>query len=315
MHQRARLTTAFQRAAKAAGELISIEDLERHFSSSNAANSALKFVCEESSCGVPVFAVITATAKPGRKSSPASYFRAGASQKHVCDKLVVATEHDGQTGGGTIPASPQRTTAPTKWVDPRTVSDTGSGGSGSGLVTTDDPDANGSGRGRQTSGNATSQGSSQRVEVFAKQWQAQTPYERQSTALLAPWNPGATYDSAFHAVPSWPPAGNVRDLRTVHDKIMLATVRAVVVYGTGYTIELLQLNTDGRALSLWIPDTCLAYGAAGKALRQQIVAASQSPAQLIGHTVFALGTFTDKRIKGAAVLSLTVEHPHLLWIA
>jgi hypothetical protein len=308
MHQQARLVAAFPAVAKAAGELISIEDLESFYSTSKAANAALKFVCENTSCAVPVFAVITTTSKQYRKSSPTSYFRAGASQKHKCEKLAEVTVHEGSTSGGAISASPHRTSAPIKWIDPRTASDGIGGGN---IEANGDPEGNGSGSGRQTNarGDGTSQGSSQRVEMFAKAWQAKTDYERKSTGLSAPWNQGGTFDSAFHTIRLWP---NVRDAPQC---IFVAIVRTVVVYGTGYTIELVHSSSDGLALSLWIPDSCLAYGTAGHALRQQIVAASKSSALIAGHEVFALGTFAEKRIKGSAILSLTVDHPQMMWIA
>jgi hypothetical protein len=307
MHQQARLASPFPALGKAAGDLTSIEDVERNYLDSKSANAALKFVCAEPKCAVPVFAVITAIAKKKRKTSPASYFRAGAKQKHQCEKLAVVTVHEGHTGSGAIPASPQRTQPPTKWIDPITASDASSGGAG--FVSSDDADATDSGRGRKTNGDGTSKGSSQRIEMFAKEWQTKTDPERKSTGLSAPWNPGGTYDSAFHTIHHWP---NVRD---APQSIFVATVRAVVVYGTGYTIELVQSSADRLALSLWIPDACLAYGTAGQALRQQIVAAAKSSALVAGHEVFALGTFAEKRIKGIAVLSLTVEHPHYMWLA
>ncbi len=307
MHQQARLASPFPALGKTAGELISIEDVERHYLDSQSANAVLKFICAELKCAVPVFSVITAIEERKRKSSPASYFRAGAKQKHLCDKLAVVTVHEGQTGSGAIPASPLRTQSPTKWIDPRAVSDTSSGGDV--FVSSDDPDATNSGRGRKTNGDGTSKGSSQRVEMFAKDWQTKTDSERKSTGLSAPWNRGGTYDSAFHTIRHWP---NVRD---APQRIFVATARAVVVYGTGYTIELMQNSSERLALSLWIPDACLAYGTAGQALRQQIVAASKSSALVTGHEVFALGSFVEKRIKGKAVLSLAVEHPHMMWLA
>ena len=173
----------------------------------------------------------------------------------------------------------------------------------------DDPDATDSGRSRRTNGDGTSKGSSQRVEMFAKEWQTKTDHERKSTVLSAPWNQGGTYDSAFHDIQHW------SNVRNAQQSIFVATMRVVVVYGTGYTIELVQTSSDRLPLSLWIPDACLSYGTAGQALRQQIVATSRSSALIAGHEVFALGIFVEKRIKGSAILSLTVEHPHLMWLA
>lgn len=72
MHQQARLASPFLAVGKVAGELISIEDVERHYLYSKSANAALKFVCGDFKCAVPVFAVITAIDKKKRKSSPAS---------------------------------------------------------------------------------------------------------------------------------------------------------------------------------------------------------------------------------------------------
>lgn len=308
MHQQSRLASTFPAIAKAAGVLVSIEEVEQHFANSKTANKALRFVCADSRCAVPVTAVITSTAKPQRKSSPASYFRSGRSNKHVCDKLPAAVaQQDGRTENGYLQASPQRSNSPTMWVDPRTVPETSSGDGP--LEPTDDPDSLISGRGRQTSGNGTSQGSSQRVERFAKVWQTKTDHERKSTRLAAQWNKGGTYDSAFHRIQHWP------DIRDMQEKIVVANVKVVLVYGTGYSIELTQRSADELPLSLWIPEACLGYGSAGRSLRQQIVAAFKSPPLSAGHEVFALGAFVETKVKGIAILSLTVAHPHMIWIA
>jgi hypothetical protein len=307
MHQQARLTTPFPVAGKNVGDLVGIEDVERCFTASSDANAALSFVCAESRCAVPVSAVITAVVKVGRKTSPSSYFRSGRTLKHLCGRLPVAPQHGNESDSGHLSANPTRSTSPTLWIDPRTVSqseeDNGAGSS--------DDEANSSDGGskRQSTGEGTSQGRSQRVEKFAKEWQAKTDFERKSTALSALWNPGGSYHSAFRLVEQ------LTDMVGSREMIMVGKVKSVEIYATGYAVELAQRSAKGCALHLWIPDQCLISHAAGHELRRQLVSAAKNRERIAGHEIFALGTFGKKTVAGVAIMSLTVPHPHMMWIA
>jgi hypothetical protein len=66
MHQQAILVTANVNLGSS-GSLVSIDDIEKHYSTTIAANATVKYNCADPKCGVPVIAVITKLTKQTRK--------------------------------------------------------------------------------------------------------------------------------------------------------------------------------------------------------------------------------------------------------
>lgn len=120
MHQQAILVTGNAKLGSA-GTSVGIDDIEKHYTTTSAANAGIAYKCADPKCGVPVIAVITKLTKAKRKNSPSSYFRANRSKPHVngCTRepsppVPTTPSH----GGPGSPASPNRTSAPAVWVNP-----------------------------------------------------------------------------------------------------------------------------------------------------------------------------------------------------
>ena len=82
MHQQAVLVTGNANLGSA-GTPVNIGDIEKHYTTTAAANAGIAYKCADPKCGVPVVAVITKLSKAKRKNSPSSYFRANKSKPHV----------------------------------------------------------------------------------------------------------------------------------------------------------------------------------------------------------------------------------------
>lgn len=302
MHQQATLVSANVKLGNA-GALVSIDDIEKHYATTAAANAAAKYKCADPKCGVSVIAVITKLTKQTRKNSPTSYFRASRKNPHVkgCSRAPVPTKVTTTTHGGTAgQASPNRTSAPTVWVDPLATAGSGVGGGGNATGTP----STGSRGTRGANGSGMSQGHSQMVETFAKKWVGMNAQTQRTTSLAAPWNPHGTYHSAFH-----PFAYNKAvDASTVGIKIYVGVVKQLINSPSGYIITLQEKNSGGEALEVLVPPAVFQYGAPGRALNSKL-------ARLIGSTnpvtVFALGIFS-KNPTGA--ISLSVAHPHCMHV-
>jgi hypothetical protein len=133
MHQQAILVTANAKLGSA-GTPVGIDDIEKHFATTTAANAGIAYKCADPKCGVPVIAVITKLTKATRKTSPSSYFRANGSKPHVngCTRepspsVPTKASHSGQVNT----ANPNRTNAPVVWVDPLSQAGSTSGVGGS----------------------------------------------------------------------------------------------------------------------------------------------------------------------------------------
>lgn len=302
MHQQSILVTANTNLGSA-GALVSIDDIEKHYTTTIAANAAAKYKCADPSCNVPVIAVITKLTKQTRRNSPTSYFRASRKKPHVkrCSRAPSPTATTTPTPSSTVgQASPNRTSAPTVWVDPLS---TAGGAIGGGSSTTGVPPS-GSHGARGASGSGTSQGHSQMVESFAKKWVSMNAQTQRATPLTAPWNSQCTYHSAFH-----PFAYNVTvDVSTVGSKIFAGVVQQVINNPSGYIITLLEKNSDGKVLEVLVPLAAFLFGGAGLALNSKLASlvGSTKPA-----TVFALGIFFRNQ---TGVLSLSIAHPHYIHI-
>lgn len=304
MHQQAILVTE-NGTLGSAGTLVNIDDIEKHYTTTAAANAGIAYKCANPKCGVPVIAVITKQTKAKRKSSPSSYFRANKSKRHVngCTRepapsILTTPSH----GGPSRPASPNRTDAPAVWVDP--LSQTGSAASG-GSGTATGMSSSGSGGTRGAGSSGTSQGHSQMVEMFAKKWLAMNAATQRSSPLTAPWNPQGSYYSAFHAFAYH----RAVDVLSTAQKIYVGMLKQVLETASGYTVLLSEVNSGGEMLEVDVPSSALQFGTPGAALdlRLQEFANTTKTTQ-----VFALGTFA--RIN-SGTLSLSVIHPHYVYIA
>lgn len=304
MHQQAILVTANAKLGSA-GTHVSIDDIERHFATTIAANAGIAYKCADPKCGVPVIAVITKLTKTTRKTSPSSYFRANASKPHVngCTREPSPSSPTTASHVGPVnPASPNRTNAPAVWVDPLFQAGGTSGGGGG--VSAPGTPASGSHSTRGTKGSGTSQGRSQMVESFAKQWLTMNAQIQRSTPLTAPWNLQGTYYSAFHPLAHYKTA----DFSSVGQKIHVGMLKQVVKTTSGYIVSLSEVNSAGEALEIFIPTSTLLFGTPGATLNSRL-------GGLVGTTkttpVFILGTFS--RIN-TGTFSLTVAHPHYIHI-
>lgn len=304
MHQQAILVTGNAKLGSA-GTSVGIDDIEKHYTTTSAANAGIAYKCADPKCGVPVIAVITKLTKAKRKNSPSSYFRANRSKPHVngCTRepsppVPTTPSH----GGPGSPASPNRTSAPAVWVDPLSQAGSTSGGGSIGSAT-GTPSSGPHGT-RGTSGSGTSQGRSQKVESFAKKWLAMNAQTQRSSPLAAPWNPHGSYYTAFHALAYH----RATDVSAIGQKIYVGMLKQVVKTASGYIVSLSEVNSAGEALEVVVPSSALLFGTSGAALSSRL-------GGLTGTTtttqVFALGTFS--RINSGA-FSLTVAHPHYIYI-
>lgn len=304
MHQQAILVTGNAKLGSA-GVPVGIDDIEKHYTTTTAANAGIAYKCADPKCGVPVIAVITKLSKATRKTSPSSYFRANRSNPHVngCTRepsppASTAPSH----GGSGSPASPNRTNAPAVWVDPLSqAGSTSRGGSSGSAAGTPSSGPHGT---RGTSGSGTSQGRSQMVESFAKKWLAMNAQTQRSSPLIAPWNPQGSYYTAFHALAYH----RAVDVSATGQKIYVGMLKQVVNTASGYIVSLSEVNSTSEALEVFVPSSALLLGTSGAALNSRL-------GGLTGTTtttqVFALGTFS--RIN-SGTFSLTVAHPHYIYI-
>jgi len=305
MHQQAILVSGSVTFA-VPGAPVSIEDVEKHFGTTTAANAGMAYQCADSNCGVPVMAVITKPTKVGRKSSPGSYFRSKSSNPHKsgCTRQPVSPSTLSGSSATTVsPASPNRTTAPAVWVDPSSTvigSPASVGAAGS---------SGSSSPGRRftkgAGGSRTSQGSSQRVEAFAKYWLKMNAQAQKSAPLSAPWNPQGTYYSAFHVLAYHAAV----DVLTVGQKIYVGMLKQVAKTGSDYVIALQEVNSDGRSLAVGVLSSALTVGAPGTALGSRLAALVKAPTIT---PVFVFGAFSTL---ANGPLMLSVTHPHCIYIA
>ena len=310
MHDKARLVTPFPALMREIGELIAIEDIEDHFLDSQSANAKLEFQCADPTCAVPCKAALVKLAKVNRKRSPSSYFYASKrSTPHTCDLHPKPNELLAAPAETVLAASPSRGASPAKWIDPLVLALKQGGHDTLPMQPTSHSHSASDGRGGvQSVGNGTSRGTSQRIERFAKEWQKLTVNERKSKELVARWNPRASYYSAFHPLMYWP------DIRQIQNKIVVATVKAVYSYSSGFAIELAQRCVTGVELRFWIPNQCMSFKPDGATLREQLNLCVASKQRVQGKEVFALGTFVERTVSGRKLRSLEIPHPHYMWL-
>jgi len=153
-------------------------------------------------------------------------------------------------------------------------------------------------------------GQSQTVEKFAREWRQMLLTQKKATPLVAPWNAQdqGSYFTAFHPLKYDP---NVTLGASV---IYEGTAWHVIGYSDGYEIELNEYPAGGRPLYIWIPETCLSIGGAGKHMKLQLFKLSQAPASPASVYIYALGQFNEWPAHMPNRLVLEVEHPHMCWI-
>lgn len=288
---------------------VAISDVEKHYPTTAVANAGITYRCANEVCGVPVKAVIPLLSKPGRKTSPASYFRADKNNPHVtgCTRRPSSSSSPTRDpGNGSIPANPNRSSAPAVWTDPMSDAMSKVGG-GTGVVS-GGPAAQTSGsRGRRgTRGSGTSLSQSQMIGKFAKEWIDTNADEQRSMPLQASWNPAGTYHSAFNVLHYKRNA----DFSRSGQKIHVGMLRQVQQNESEYVIVLSETGPGGELVQVIVPLQMLSSVGAGAAL--QTTLRRLSAMAIIPLTqVFALGEFIyDDTNK----LSLVVMHPYYIYI-
>lgn len=310
MHQQAKLTTNHPILGNV-GDPVSTAALEKLFTSSSQANNDIGYKCADSNCGVRVIAVITKLSKAQRKNSPSSYFSAKPkSHRPGCTRQPNSTNPPTHSVGTGVTASPSRTSRPTVWVDPRNqyvLGVTSNSQAGNSITGTN------SGRGgRSRTGGGVSQGRSQMIESYATEWVSMSVQEKHNEKLLAPWNPGGTYFSAFHPIRYYKSV----DVVSIGEKIFVGEISNVIKTKTGYVITLSERNSTSETLWIWVQDVTFTYGASGQGLQRLLANLAANIAMASGRQVFALERFTKQQNNNnQSWVSLPVVHPHMIWIS
>lgn len=292
MHDEAKLVKGSGKLAPS-GDVVPIKKVERFYSSSSLAIAAETSCCSNSNCGVQVIAVITDRTKKYRKNSPSSYFRASpVSHQAGCKPTSNTTKTATVLPPGKKPASPTKAAFPTQWDDvsataPRAGANSGSasarGGAGFGR-----------GHGTSTVGSGASRSKSRRVERFASEWKVMTGSACAASELLASWNPGGTFASAFFDLASSSLAGTTPTQKL----IFRGTVSKIHKGTTGYSLTLVEKHRDRNELVIWVQSLINTSGPSGTQLWDRLTSGVIS----VGAEVFALGEFV--------VNQLLIDHPH-----
>jgi len=305
MHDEAILTKGTGKIAST-GSSVTIDAVEKIYTSSAAVKAAESFICADPKCGVTVIAVITQSTKPGRKKSPSSYFRASPNpHQKGCTRRPSGTTTASSPLTGSKPAKPTKGTAPTKWTSPTASSGPSTTGTGA-RPPTGATTGTGTGAGTSTTGTGTSSSSSSRVERFAKSWKSMAIATRSSTQLSAPWNAGGTYASAFVDL-----AVNVLANATHSPmRIYRGTIARIHHGASGYSLTLSQAHSTGRDLLVWVQNGVSSSNPSGIKLWARLAAGAVA----VGTEVFALGQFGHNSRPTQSWYSLPVVDGHDIWI-
>lgn len=305
MHDEAILTRGTGRIAST-GSSVTIDAVEKIYTSSAAVKAAEFFVCADPKCGVTVIAVITQSTKPGRKKSPSSYFRASPNpHRRGCTRRPSAVTTASPPLIGSKPAKPTKGTVPTKWKPPTASPGPSTAGTGT-PPSTSATAGTGIGTGTSATGTGTSSSSSSRVKHFAKSWKTMAPATLASTELSAPWNAGETYASAFMDL-----AVNVLASAAQSPiKIYRGTIARIHHGTTGYSLTLSQAHSTGKDLLVWVQNGVPSSCPSGAELWSRLT----SGAVAVGTEVFALGQFDHNSRPHRVWYSLPVADGHDIWI-
>lgn len=306
MHEQATITSAGHPLGNP-GYLVSISKVAEHYTTTAQANHGIAYVCADPHCKIKVRAVIPLKTKPGRRTSPAPYFRgkhiAGCTRKPLPETVTLPPAE------GDKPAHPNRESAPAIWIDPRLQAPATGGSTGDGSQT-GNPGNAGLG-GFNGGGTGTSQRSSKIIENFASEWKSMTVYERQQTPLTAPWNLGGSYYDAFFPLHYY--AKTPVDAMT--ETIFVGAFKSLLLGTSGYVITLVERHPDGRDLRIWIQNPTFNVQPGGAALQATLATLVKTPPQQPVQ-IYTLGTFSEQSAKNGNYkwYSLIVTHPHLIWI-
>lgn len=290
------------------GNLVNIQDLEKHYKTSQAANAGITYCCANPNCNIPVKAVITMVSKLGRKKSPSPYFHAKyRKQKHVigCSHFSISPTVTTAISGGTQPASPNRKKAPAIWIDPLNPTVNVVGGGGGTAATNSSNSSSSNTRGMR--GNNTSKGQSKKVEVFAKEWLQKNVPQQKLEPLIAPWNTEGTYYSAFHSF--YPTAGSrSTSVSAIGRKIYIGMVANITKNASDFIITLQVKDSTGAPLKIHVQQTAFQCGSPSNALSAKL----NGLVNPTNHQVFALGDFV---FDASGEYILSVQHPHYIYIS
>lgn len=294
-----------------AGQLVTIDEIEEHYSTSKAAN-VNRYRCADGNCGVRVDAVIPAKIKPGRKISPCAYFVARPTHAPGCSRKPNAFQAASQETSGYNAPNSERISSPVIWVDPRKNLSPTSVDSES----TDEksPDQTSDGRSRSRGVKGVSEARSQLVRKFATEWKNMTPNRRRSTPLKAEWNPGGNYDSAIN------PLINFKKLSLQNRSELLfeATVSRIHEGATGFTLDLVETDSSELQLKIWIRTIALTSGKQGRALKSELEEFKNNPNEISGKKVYFLSSFSTQsswKNPDWEWLAAPIDHPSLIWIS
>jgi hypothetical protein len=305
MHEEAQLVTDHVLLGQK-GDTVTIKSVERHFSTTAQANAGITYKCADANCGVPTTAVITKLKKQSRKNSPSSYFR--ARRKHIegcarASKKPTPPTAPVAAAPTDKPASSSRTSYPAVWVDPLITS---ANSASEKSTDSSGPNAGGrSGISRNKHNTGISQGHSQMISRFATDWLSTSAQAQRTMALLAPWNKGGTYYSAFHPIMNWPD----KALQDLGRKIFVGMLGSVKSNALSYALVLNDKNVYARTIEVVIPSNILPDSQPGLSLSKTLDNLIKSGSK--STKVFALGEFKHQE---GDILRLEILHPHYIYI-
>lgn len=267
------------------------------------------FAC--TGCDVEVRAVLTSEARPGRKSSPSSYF-SPSPQSHHQDCARSRSHCAAATrAASALPAAPVRTAIPAAWVaacQPATTSAASSHDHHAVLSLR-------SGRARRLdTGDRISQARTERVEAVARAWLQLSNEQRHQQSFKAPWAVDGSYATAVRDINR----SDVTPAELTSQSIYMAVIRGIHVNDDRCTIRLAyavrRLSQTGslehsNALQIVLPPT---FGSTptGSFLMEAL---RGSGSGLAGKTVFALGKF-EWKFQRHGWYSMLVPLEKWLWI-
>ena len=300
MHEQARLTKSHEKLGQA-GDLVSIEDIEKIYSTSAKANSAIEVECANPRCRVNVRITIISRTKLDRKITPSSYFRG----KHItgCDRKPKQPTLAPTNISPTLGANPNKSNIPAVWVDPIGTPPATGGSKPPSPNQTNTPGT--ATQGHSRTGAGTSKSQSQRVEKFAKEWLKLTQQTRKAQPLEAGWNPGGTYASAFYPFDYL----NTQTMVPVGTRIHTASVASGMLSNGDFHIRLREQTPRATPKVVIINSAILNASNAGQALATKITNQTLATSKIY---VFFLGAFQMNQSTGQE--ELIVPHRYYFYV-
>lgn len=300
-HERAELTSFNLRLGRP-NDVVTITDVESHYTTSVAANAGIGYRCAD--CKVKVHAVIPEPIKKGRLRSPSSYF-SSSPRKHRqgCTRLPPSVPPGGVTTT-TMKARPAKAKVPTAWNDLPPAgtptwggNEVGRGAGASGTTT----------RGARVtaSGGGTSKSDTGVVKRAAIAYLGMTTADLNATEFEATWNPGGTYATAFEVLVD----GSITATPETEQRIYLGEVVSAFKGSSGYTVTLSPKHANGKELRLWLQNVIKTVPTGS-----QLGAALDGELIKPGMLAFALGAFKRQIANGGRVYySMPLVDPRHMW--